>query len=119
MRASPLNDLISGAIEDQANIPPDMQKWLQIREIDTGADRIGVIAVIPAGNQRANLLNEFMSRAMRAGSSPPREVGDATLVHLSTAYGEVSAAIAFRGCRAVLVATRDDTTTLAAMPLRR
>ena len=42
-------------------------------------------------------------------------VGGATLVHLSTAYGEISAALTFSGCRAVLIATRNDATTLSAV----
>jgi hypothetical protein len=112
MHAAPLDDLIVGMIEDQISVPPEMQKWLQMRQINRGTTRIGVMAVVPAGNQRASLLNAFVSRAMRAGSSTPRQVGGATLVHLSTAYGNISAAMTLRGCRAVLVASRNDATTM-------
>lgn len=119
MHAVALDDLITGVIEDQANIPPEMQKWLQMREIDSGGERVGIIAVIPAGNQRAELLNEFVARSMQNGSPPPQQVGGATLVHLSTAYGEISAALTFSGCRAVLIATRNDATTLSAVARQR
>jgi hypothetical protein len=108
LSARPLDSLVTGAAVDRLAIPAEISNRITAREIDSNGQLVAAVMVMPAGAERARLLEAVVTQA----GGLPEEVRlggtTGTLVRLRVSGRAVVGIVAFTGCRALFVGGEDE-----------